>query len=42
MGHDAALATAVQWGTCHPGQQIRLRFDGPASRVQALMWGRTP
>lgn len=30
------------WTPCHPGQQIHLRFDGPASRVQALMWGLTP
>lgn len=30
------------WTTCYPGQLIQLRFDGPASRVQALMWGHTP
>jgi len=30
------------WTHAHPGQVVRLIFDGPCDRVQALMWGRTP
>lgn len=29
------------WSTAHPGQIIRLHFDGPCAAVQALMWGLT-
>lgn len=35
-------ATWGHWTVAHPGQLVRLQFDGPANRVQALMWGKIP